>query len=106
MDITGTWDVVASPDFDESYLNEEGTPYVSFSLEGQQIVGTYQVGLQAGQIVGRRMAGDELLFSFEGMDELEPVHGAGTIRLEGDRLIFTLMYHDGDDYAFECERRP
>jgi hypothetical protein len=34
------------------------------------------------------------------------VHGAGTIRLEGDRLIFTLMYHDGDDYTFECERRP
>jgi hypothetical protein len=38
------------------------------------------------------------------MDEMDMVNGAGTLLLEGDRLIFKLMYHQGDDYTFEGER--
>jgi hypothetical protein len=39
------------------------------------------------------------------MDEMEEVHGAGTARLQDDRLVLTLMYHQGDDYTFEAARR-
>ena len=38
------------------------------------------------------------------MDEMDEVNGAGTIAMDGDSLILTLMYHQGDDYKFECER--
>jgi len=45
------------------------------------------------------------VFRFEGMDEMDPVDGTVTAKLEGDRLIFVLSYGPGDEYTFECERR-
>ena len=39
------------------------------------------------------------------MDEMDPVSGAGIATIEDDRLIFTLMYHLGDDFTFEGQRR-
>jgi hypothetical protein len=102
---TGTWEVVSSPDFDAEYLAMEVAPYVRLRQEGNEVGGDYQVGLQTGQLDGRLEGADRVVFSFEGMDELDAVSGAGTLTLKGDRLIFTLMYHDGDDYTFECTRR-
>ncbi len=101
----GTWDVVSSPDFDDDYLSMEVAPYVRLRQEGDRIVGDYQVGLQAGNLDGRLEGADRVVFSFEGMDELDPVNGAGTLRLKGDHLTLVLRYHQGDDFTFECERR-
>jgi hypothetical protein len=39
------------------------------------------------------------------MDETDEVHGAGTAVVKDDQLIFTLMYHQGDDYTYTGERR-
>ena len=44
------------------------------------------------------------MFSFEGMDEMDEVSGAGTATVAGNRLTLTLMYHQGDDYTFEATR--
>jgi hypothetical protein len=105
MNLEGTWDVVASPDFDEEYLHMEVSPYVTLRRDGERIVGEYQVGLQAGSLDGRPEEDGRVLFTFEGQDEMDPVDGAATAILQGDRLIFKLMYHLGDDFTFECERR-
>jgi hypothetical protein len=43
-------------------------------------------------------------FSFEGMDEMDPVNGAGTIVGEDEQITFTLEFQDGDAFAFECVR--
>lgn len=102
---TGTWEVVSSPDFDAEYLAMEVAPSVRLRQAGNAVVGDYQVGLQTGHLDGRPEGADRNMFSFEGMDELDIVSGVGTLTLKGDRLIFTLMYHDGDDYTFECARR-
>ena len=102
---TGTWDVVSSPDFDAEYLGMEVPPYVRLRQDGDQVIGDYQVGLQTGELDGRLAGPDRVVFSFEGMDEMDPVNGAGTLTLQGDHLTFVLMYHLGDDYTFECERR-
>ena len=102
---TGTWDVVSSPDFDDAYLAMEEAPYVRLRQEGQSVVGEYHVGLQTGQIDGRTEDPNRVTFSFEGMDEMEETNGAGTLTLNGDRLAFVLMYHQGDEFTFECERR-
>ncbi|MDA8218650.1 MAG: hypothetical protein M0Z94_13645 [Dehalococcoidales bacterium] len=102
---TGTWDVVSSPDFDDDYLSMEVAPYVRLRQEGDEVVGDYQVGLQTGDLDGRLEGADRVVFSFEGMDELDPVNGAGTLTLKGDHLTFVLMYHQGDDFTFECKRR-
>ena len=105
MEIIGIWDVVSSPDFDDDYLRMEVSPYVTLRRVGERIEGEYHIGLQSGDIDGRLEADGRVLFSFEGMDEMDEVSGAGAITPAGDRLIFTLMYHDGDDFAFECEWR-
>jgi hypothetical protein len=60
--------------------------------------------LQSGDIDGRLQSEGRIIFSFAGMDEMDEVNGAGTIAMDGDSLILTLMYHQGDDYKFECER--
>jgi hypothetical protein len=104
MNFTGTWYVVSSPDFDDDYMGMEVEPYVKLSRKGDRIDGEYHIGLQSGQIDGRLQGEDRVLFSFEGMDEMDEVNGTGTIELQGDRLIFKLMYHMGDDFTFECER--
>jgi hypothetical protein len=52
MDWTGTWDVAASPDFDD-YLWMEGQPYVKLEQKGSRVEGEYQLGLQSGNIDGR-----------------------------------------------------
>lgn len=106
MSFTGIWDVVSSPDFDDDYLRMEVDPYVRLHQEGSRITGEYHLGLQTGDVDGRLEGDDRIMFSFEGMDELDPVHGAGTVTLQGKRLIFKLMYYDGDEFTFECERRP
>jgi hypothetical protein len=48
---------------------------------------------------------DHIAFNFGGRNEMELVTGTGMTMLEGDRLIFKLTYHYGDDFSFECERR-
>lgn len=105
MSFAGTWEVVSSPDFDDDYLSLETEPYITLRQSGSRVEGEFQVGLQRGDLDGRLEEEDLLLFSFEGEDEMEPVSGAGKAVLKGDRLTLTLMYHEGDDYTFECERR-
>jgi hypothetical protein len=102
---TGTWQVVSSPDFDEGYLRMEVAPYVILKQSGDRVEGKYQVGLQTGTLDGWLERQNLMLFSFEGMDELEEMHGAGRATLSGDKLTFELRYYLGDEYVFECERR-
>jgi hypothetical protein len=104
MSFSGTWRIMSSPDFDDDYLSEEVEPYVRLRQSGDRIDGEYHVGLQSGEIDGRLQSEHRIIFSFAGMDEMDEVNGAGTITMDGDSLIFTLMYHQGDDYTFECER--
>ena len=68
---TGTWQVVSSPDFDEGYLRMEVDPYVMLKQSGERVEGKYQVGLQTGTLDGWLESENLMLFSFEGMDELE-----------------------------------
>ncbi len=105
MSFADEWDVIASPDFDDKYLRMEVDPYIRLEQQGKQVTGEYHVGLQQGDIDGRLQDDAHAVFSFEGMDEMDEVSGAGTITLNGDLLGFTLMYHQGDDYTFECVRR-
>jgi len=105
MNITGVWDVVSSPDFDDDYLHIEVDPYVKLYRVGDRLKGEYHLGLQSGDLDGLSEGDDRAVFRFEGMDEMDPVDGTATATLEGDRLIFVLSYGPGDEYTFECERR-
>lgn len=106
MSFAGRWEIVESPDFDAEYLNMEGTPVIELHQDRKRVHGQYKLGLQNGDLSGELESegDDRFVFSFEGMDEMDPVHGAGTAHLNGDHLTLKLMYHDGDTFTFECER--
>ena len=70
-----------------------------------RLKGEYHLGLQSGDLDGLPEGDDRAVFRLEGMDEMDPVDGTATATLEGDRLIFVLVYGPGDEYTFECERR-
>jgi len=104
VSVIGTWAIQSSPDFEDSYLHMERPAFVTLRREGDRIVGEYHVGLQSGTLDGRERPDGSVLFSFDGIDEMDEVSGAGTATVEGDRLTLTLMYHQGDDYTFEGAR--
>jgi hypothetical protein len=104
MSVIGKWAIRSSPDFEDSYLHMERPAYVTLRREGDRIAGDFQVGLQTGTLDGRERPDGSVMFSFEGMDEMDEVNGAGTATVENDRLILTLMYHQGDEYTFEATR--
>jgi hypothetical protein len=105
MSVIGTWAIQSSPDFDDSYLHMERQAYVTVRREGDRIAGEYQVGLQSGTLDGRERPDGSVFFSFEGLDEMDEVSGAGTVTVTGDQLTLTLMYHQGDEYTFVATRR-
>jgi hypothetical protein len=105
MSFTCVWEVVSSPDFDDAYLNEEVEPYLKLKQLGKRVTSKYHAGLQQGSLDGRLQSDELVFFSFEGMDEHHAVNGAGTLTLRSDQLTFVLMYHEGDDFTFECKRR-
>jgi hypothetical protein len=102
MNLTGTWYVVSSPDFDDEYLHMETRAHVTLRQTGNSVNGEYHIGLQTGTLKGRLQDERRITFRFKGMDELEPVNGTGTATVEGDRLTFTLMYHLSDTFTFDC----
>ena len=98
----GHWRIISSPDFDREFLEMEPTPFVCVEGENFAFEGTFHIGLIRGEFDGR-LDGKRVLFSFEATDELEPVHGAGTMSL-GDRgMEFRLMFFLGDEFTFICE---
>ena len=75
-------------EFDEEYFDlGEEKPYLTITQSGTDTVrGEYAVGLSTGSLEGAlREFGLETIFIFgyAGMDETDPVDGAGWIRLTG-----------------------
>jgi len=102
-EFVGEWQVVSSPDFDRDYLYMDTTPYIQVEGNGVKLTGSFHIGLIQGEFDGR-LEGKRVLFSFQAMDELEPVHGMGTMMIQGEQMEFRLHYHFGDDWTFICER--
>ena len=86
--LTGHWAIVQMDEFDEDYFDlGEEKPYLTLTSSGTEDVrGEYAIGLSNGSLEGAlRKFGDETLFifSYAGMDEMDPVDGAGWTRLTG-----------------------
>lgn len=82
----------------------EAKPSVTIRGGRTDVDGTFRIGLLSGDLDGW-FEGETLRFTFEGMDEMEPIHGAGKAELEDDRLVFVLKLHGGDAYTFTCRRK-
>lgn len=109
-DFSGRWRVVEMPDFTDDYLDLSPDPRIELRVKrGGRADGEFEFGAQGGSITGtveRRDGGlPRLLFSFEGLDEGDPVNGMGLADVDrsGD-LVGEFRYHSGDAYRFRCKR--
>jgi hypothetical protein len=109
--IRGKWLVAEMPDLSDDYLDLTPDPHVVLKTQKtrKDISGEYEFGAQSGVIDGRfeRLpdGGTRLTFTFEGNDELDPVHGYGEATLiDEDALKGYMRYHLGDTYRFVWKR--
>lgn len=94
----------------EGYLDETPDPHIQINVESKDKVdGEYQFATQNGNVDSRFETDKEgnlqLMFSFEGSDEMTEVSGYGIATLESpDTLLLKMHYHMGDTYTFICKR--
>jgi hypothetical protein len=86
--LSGHWDIVHMDEFDENYFDlGEEQPHLTITRSGtEDLRGEYAIGLSTGSLDGAlRTFGAETIFIFgyAGMDEMDPVDGAGWIRQTG-----------------------
>lgn len=111
--LTGKWRVVELPDLSEDYLGLTPDPHVQLKVSKTgEVDGTYQFGLQSGELDGKVETAENgsprITFTFEGNDEMDPVHGFGTATLTAtNALTGEMRYHMSDTDRFTWERgRP
>ena len=112
MNLSGKWQVAEIPDLTEDYLDLTPGPHVMLEVKARsEIDGTYQFGAQSGELDGRLEQIPDgrlrLSFTFEGEDELDPVHGYGeAILVDENTLDGYMRYHQGNTYRFIWKRIP
>ena len=107
-DFAGKWRVVEAMDLVDDYLGLMPDPHLLFEVKSKnEVTGTYQFGTQDGCIDGhfeKDKGNLQLIFSFEGSDEMDQVSGYGTVIFESiDTLLLKMHYHMGDTYSFRCQ---
>jgi len=111
-DISGKWQVAGLPDLADDYLSLSPDPHVMLKLKSRgEVDGAYEFGAQSGTIDGRLEQLTDgrvrMSFTFEGNDELDPVHGYGEAILANENTLDGYMrYHLGDKYRFTWKREP
>jgi hypothetical protein len=81
-DFAGIWKVIEAMDMMDDYLSLTPDPHLKIEVNGEdEVAGSFEFGAQDGDIDGQFEQDKEslrLIFSFEGWDEGDEVHGFGT----------------------------
>lgn len=108
--LEGKWQVARMPELVDDYLVLSPDPHVHLrSSTSKKLHGTYEFGLQSGDIDGKVEKNKDgqliLTFTFEGLDEMDPVHGYGSATLvDNNTLEGEMRYHMSDTYHFMWKR--
>ena len=105
QDFTGTWHIYDMELWDKEYLYMEVRAFIIITENGE---GVFQFGLVSGDINGKIVDypnEKKLEFTFNGMDECEPINGSGWLRLRTKNIIEgEFRFHLGDSSGFLAER--
>ena len=103
--ILGRWRITEMEQWDAGYLNMEVEAFIEFGGDG---IGSFQFGLVQGQVDYERTGKsgkEEVEWTWEGMDEMDPVSGRGRAELQPDgRLQGRFFFHGGDSSDFTAKR--
>ena len=101
----GNWRIFEMEQWDRDYID---LVVPGFIFVGEDGVGSFQFGVVEAEIDCRveSLTGTEQLeFSFEGVDEGDPVCGRGWARVDEDTMTGHLYFHMGDESGFTAERQ-
>jgi hypothetical protein len=104
-DFVGSWHIQEMDNWDEDFFNCETQAYFEIQPNG---IGDFQFGLVSGNLDGQLESINgsiRFAFTWEGVDELDPVFGRGWIELcDEDHIEGDIVFHLGDRSGFLAER--
>ena len=102
---TGHWRITSMEMWDQDFVDEEVPGYIEFKPDG---LGEFRFGYVHCGIDWReseRDGGPAVEFSFEGMDEMDPVSGRGSAVLSDDTLDGMIHFHHGDESGIKATKQ-
>jgi hypothetical protein len=100
----GRWHIVSMTEWDEDYINEEVQAFIEFDDAGG---GEFQFGYVSGSMNCRLTTRDGepgVKWTWDGMDEMDPVRGSGWAVPKGDELHGVIAFDDDDESGFVAKR--
>jgi hypothetical protein len=105
MRFAGLWHITEMEMWDEKYINMDVQAFIEIK---EDRLGYFQFGLVSGQLDGEiEKVGDEerFYFTWEGVDEMDPVSGSGWLRLiDQNSVEGKIKLHLGDSSLFWAKR--
>lgn len=103
--LIGTWHIVDMEMWDADDFNMEVQAYLRIDSDG---TGDVQFGLVNGRINGNLDASDDCFrFTWDGRDEMDPVHGSGRLHRPDDgKATGMIKFHMGDRSTFKVLKSP
>jgi hypothetical protein len=105
MSFVGLWHITEMEEWDEDYFNMDVKAFFHVKEGG---LGSFQFGLVSGQLDGEieKAAGQErFFFTWDGMDEMEPMSGSGWLVLKTpNTLEGKIKLHLGDSSMLWAKR--
>jgi hypothetical protein len=100
----GVWRIVSMSAWDEPSLHEEVQAFIEFNKRGG---GEFQFCYVHGFMDCRLAVRDgepAIEWTWEGNDEMDPVHGRGWAVLKGAQLHGMIFFHQGDESEFVAKK--
>ena len=97
----GKWRIVQMDLWNKAYLDMLGPAHITFQTKGQ---GEFAFGcVQATMACD--YATQTVFFTWEGCDEMDPVHGEGSAEITDDGFLEgEIAFHNGDESGFKAQR--
>ena len=99
--LLGRWRITQMELWDTDFVDLLEPAYITFEAKGG---GEFVFGAVCGDL-DCRYGPDEVRFTWEGSDEMDPASGAGDAE-QGEDVLLTgeIRFHDGDDSTFKARR--
>jgi len=100
----GKWRIVASELWVQEDLDAVVPAHITFGRDRLGELELVAIGASIDYRVGKRDGTAIVEFTWEGVDEGQPVSGRGWARLTGNDLAGRLFIHQGDETGFTAKR--
>ena len=100
----GRWRFVESDVWDLDDLDLVEAAHILFGSRGEGSFALIAMQADLDCVVGTRDGQPVVEFTWEGIDEGDPISGRGWAQLDGDSLTGRIFVHRGDDFGFTARR--